>query len=72
MVCLAGYAARLAQLADGLTQRRIAFGQTILECVVEALAHHFLHRQLKPFGIKKLRGRNTTAKRNHAGQFTVF
>ena len=72
VTCLTCHTACLTQCADGLTQRRVAFGQTVLERVVKAFAHHLLHRQLQPFGIKKLRGRNAATERNHAGQFTVF
>ena len=72
MACLTGHAARLTQFTDGLAQRRVAFGQPVLERIVKAFAHHLLHRQLQPFGIKKLRRRNTATERNHAGQFTVL
>lgn len=60
MACRTGNAARLTQFADGLTQRRIAFGQSVLERIVETPAHHLLHRQIQTFGIKQLRSRDPT------------
>ena len=72
MTCRTGHAARLTQFANGLTQRRITFGQTVLERIVKAPVHHLLHRQVQAFGIKKLRGRNAAAQGDHAGQFTVL
>ena len=56
MTCRTGHAARLTQFANGLTQRRITFGQTVLERIVKAPVHHLLHRQVQAFGIKKSSG----------------
>jgi hypothetical protein len=53
MAGLAVNAARLTQFTHGLTQRRVAFGQTILKCIVKAPAHHLLHSQIQAFGIKQ-------------------
>jgi hypothetical protein len=72
MAGLAVNAARLTQFTHGLTQRRIAFGQTVLKCIVKAPAHHLLHSQIQAFGIKQLRSRNPAAQRDNAGQFTVL